>query len=134
MEPALAFFAALLGHCWETQLTAQDVDTHCFTDMWNGGHVRDRHVVTHNGKSAYEGETIYSFDGKAVVFSYVNSLGGVGGGTARIAGKSIAFTGSMRATPGSPTQAIDARWKLLDNGYEVTTPAERAVRRFRPAG
>ena len=131
MEPALAVFASLLGHCWQTQLAPADVDTHCFTDMWSGGHVRDRHVVTHDGKPVYEGETIYSFDGKAIVFTYVNSLGGVGGGTAEVADKSVAFTGAMRARPGSPPQAIDARWKILAEGYEVTTPAESAVRRFR---
>ena len=130
MEPALAIFATLLGHCWQTQLAPRDIDTHCFTDMWKGGHVRDVHVVTHGGKSVYEGETIYSFDGKAIVFIYVNSLGGVGGGSATVDGKSTAFTGSMRAAPNAPPQPIDARWRLVGDGYEVTTPAEKAVRRF----
>ena len=128
--PALAIFATLLGHCWQTQLAPQDVDTHCFTDMWKGGHVRDVHVVTHDGKSVYEGETIYSFDGKVIVFTYVNSLGGVGGGSASVDGQTIAFTGAMRAGPNLPPQPIDARWRLLAKGYEVITPAEKAVRRF----
>src|SRR6478752_4751437 len=116
MEPALAIFATLLGHCWQTQLAPRDIDTHCFTDMWKGGHVRDVHVVTH--------------DGKAVVFTYVNSLGGVGGGSASVAGKVINFTGSMRAGPGSPPQPIDTKWRMLGDGYVVTTPAEKAERRF----
>ena len=130
MEPALAIFATLLGHCWQTQLAPRDIDTHCFTDMWKGAHVRDVHVVTHGGKSVYEGETIYSFDGKAIVFIYVNSLGGVGGGSASVAAKVINFTGSMRAGPGSPPQPIDTKWRMLGDGYVVTTPAEKAERRF----
>jgi hypothetical protein len=133
MEPALAIFATLLGHCWQAQLTPSDVDTHCFTDMWKGGHVRDRHVVSHGGKPVYEGETIYSFDGKAIAFTYVNSMGGVGGGTARIEDKAIAFSGSMRARPGSAPQPMDSSWRLLGDGYEVVNKSGTAPVRFRAA-
>jgi hypothetical protein len=132
MEPALAIFASLLGHCWQAQLTSRDIDTHCFSDMWNGSHVRDRHVVTHDGKSVYEGETIYSFDGKTIVFTYVNSTGGVGGGTATAEGSALAFEGAMRAGPDSAPQPFKTHWRLLDGGYDVVT-AGRAPISFRPA-
>ena len=133
MEPALAIFATLLGHCWQAQLSPSDVDTHCFSDMWNGAHVRDRHVVTHDGKAVYEGETIYSFDGHAIAFAYVNSMGGVGGGTARGEGSTIAFGGSMRARPESTPQSFKAEWRLLEDGYEVLTDGDKTPRRFRAA-
>jgi hypothetical protein len=133
MEPALAIFATLLGHCWEAQITPRDVDTHCFTDMWSGVHVRDRHVVAHDGKSVYEGETIYSFDGKQIVFTYVNSTGGVGTGTARVQDKAIAFSGSMRAQPRSAPQPIDSSWKLVQDGYDVVNAGGTDPIRFRPA-
>jgi len=42
----------------------------------------------------------------------------------------INFTGSMRAGPGSPPQPIDTKWRMLGDGYVVTTPAEKAERRF----
>ena len=116
---ALTIFATLLGHCWQAQLSPRDIDTHCFTDMWNGAHVRDAHVVTHAGKEVYSGETIYSFDGQAVIFTYYNSLGGVGAGTARAADKSIAFDGSMRAGPTSKPQPIKSQWRLGSDGYDV---------------
>ena len=48
--------------------------------------MRDRHVVTVAGKSVYEGETIYSAKGPKVIFTYWNSIGGLGTGEAMIAG------------------------------------------------
>ena len=125
MEPALAIFATLLGHCWQAQVTPTDVDTHCFTDMWNGGHVRDRHTVTHKGKAVYEGETIYSFDGRQIVFTYYNSLGGVGTGTARASGPVITFAGSMQATPKDKPQPMRTEWRLLDEGYDVISGGKK---------
>lgn len=128
-QPALAIFASLLGHCWQAELTPQDVDTHCFTGMWNGAHVRDAHVVTHDGKPVYSGETIYSFDGEAVIFTYYNSLGGLGTGTAKLDGKGIAFDGSMRGSPGSKPQPITLEWRLTDDAYDVLSDGKTV--RFR---
>ena len=132
MEPALAIFGMLLGQCWAAEVAPQTLDTHCFADLWNGSHVRDRHSVTRDGKAIYEGETIYSFDGKSIVFTYVNSLGGVGRGNAKVDGRTVGFSGSMLASPGAPPQPIDSRWRLLDASYEVVNAGGPNAVVFRP--
>ena len=53
MDPALAIFGMLLGQCWAAEVAPQTLDTHCFADLWNGSHVRDRHSVTRDGKAIY---------------------------------------------------------------------------------
>ena len=85
-----------------------------------GAHVRDRHEVTDNGKAIYAGETIYSLDGDATVFTYFNSMGGVGRGSVTVEGSKLRFVGAMRATPGKPEQRIDSEWSGIGSkGYEV---------------
>ena len=66
------------------------------------------------------GETIYSLDGGTIVFTYVNSLAGVGRGTASADGAVLRFKGSMRASPDKDRQPIDSEWRLVDDDhYEV---------------
>jgi hypothetical protein len=52
-------------------------------------------VVTVCGKSVYEGETIYSARGGQVIFTYWNSLGGLGTGTASLAPDLWRFSGTV---------------------------------------
>src|SRR3954468_11937136 len=74
----LAPFKPFVGSCWRASFSATTTDTHCFEAMYGGAHIRDRHEVKEKGKTVYAGETIYSVDGPDLVFTYVNSLGGVG--------------------------------------------------------
>ena len=128
MEPALAIFAPLLGHCFVATLSADVVDRHCFTDIYKGAHVRDVHVVTSKGKEVYAGETIYSFDGKTIQFTYVNSTGGVGHGTAASSGGGIAFSGSMLGSPGAKPTPIASRWNVGAASYDVTNSGAPTLR------
>src|SRR4051794_15975446 len=86
-QPPLQPWSMLLGHCW-TGPAPQDagVDKHCFDTVYGGQHVRDRHSVTEGGREVYAGETIYSANGPKVIFTYWNSLGGVGTGEAVVSG------------------------------------------------
>ena len=79
--------------------------------MYGGAHIRDRHEVQDGGKTVYAGETIYSADGPDLVFTYVNSLGGVGQGKVGSAGSLLGFTGTMRASPNKSEEPIDAEWR-----------------------
>lgn len=117
----LSMFTPFVGSCWRSHFSATVEDTHCFEPMYGGAHVRDRHEVQENGKTIYAGETIYSADGPDLVFTYVNSLGGVGQGTFRPGtGTTIRFAGKMRASPDRAQQPIDSEWRLLgDDRYEV---------------
>ena len=127
MEPALTIFASLLGNCFTATLSPGVEDTHCFRDMFDGAHVRDTHVVTKEDMAIYQGETIYSETPGGLVFTYVNSDGGVGQGTARIEGGSIAFDMTMRASSSSPALPIHSRWQIGGDGYDVTGEGKAAI-------
>jgi hypothetical protein len=119
-RPDLSAFRPVLGACWRTDFSATMHDTHCFEPMYGGAHVRDRHEVQEGGKTVYAGETIYSVDGPGLVFTYVNSLGGVGLGKVGTAGAILGFTGTMRASPDKAEQPIDSEWRVIDaDHYEV---------------
>jgi hypothetical protein len=120
-KPAdLSAFKPFVGACWRTDFAPTVHDTHCFEAMYGGAHIRDRHEVQDSGKTIYAGETIYSADGPDLVFTYVNSLGGVGLGKVGTIDKVLGFTGSMRAAPDKPQQQIDSEWRLIDaDHYEV---------------
>jgi hypothetical protein len=111
-------------------------DRHCFERILGGTHIRDRHEVQDGGRTVYAGETTYSLDGDSVVFTYLNSLGGVGRGTVSEKNELLRFAGSMRASPDKPPQRIDSEWRMVDdNHYEVrslvkspSTPADQVLR------
>src|SRR4051794_28350633 len=82
-EPPLQPLAALIGHCWTGPAPGNaGTDKHCFESVYGGQHVRDRHSVTVNGEEVYAGESVYSAKGPQVIFTYWNSLGGLGAGKA----------------------------------------------------
>jgi hypothetical protein len=109
-----------VGSCWAADFTPTMRDTHCFEAMYGGAHVRDRHEVKEGGKTVYAGETIYSVEGEQAVFTYFNSLGGVGRGSLAGEGPLLRFKGDMRASPDKPQQPIDSEWRVVDDDhYEV---------------
>ncbi|HEX3421840.1 MAG TPA: hypothetical protein VHS33_00350 [Sphingomicrobium sp.] len=120
----LSAFKPFVGACWRASFSATVNDTHCFEAMYGGAHVRDRHEVKEGGRTVYAGETIYSADGPDLVFTYVNSLGGVGSGKVAASNAVLGFTGSMRASPDKAQEPIDTEWRIIDSDhYEVRTPA-----------
>ena len=129
MEPALAIFAPLLAKCFAATLSPGVVDRHCFTPVYGEAHVRDTHVVTAGGKAVYSGETIYSFDGKGLEFTYFNSMGGVGHGTATLQSGVMTYAMSMKAKPDSAAQALRGKWTIGEGGYDVADEGQPS-RRF----
>ncbi len=116
----LPMFEPFVGACWRAQFSATVSDTHCFEAMYGGAHVRDSHEVKDGGKVVYAGETVFSVEGPDVVFTYVNSTGGIGRGKVSRAGDILKFAGSMRGSPDKPPQPIDSEWRLVDDDhYEV---------------
>ena len=119
-SPHLSVFQPVIGGCWKAEFSATMNDTHCFEPLFGGAHVRDRHEVRQNGKTVYAGETIYSDDGGTLVFTYVNSLGGVGRGSVRASTDGLQFVGSMRASPARAPETINSEWRFNSPGsYEV---------------
>ncbi len=113
-------FAPLVGSCFVAQFTPTMHDTHCFTLLYGGAHVRDTHEVRDGDKAIYAGETIYSRDGNGLVFNYVNSTGGVGRGALSADATTLHFIGAMRGSPDRVATPIDSEWRLIDGDhYEV---------------
>src|SRR4051794_2673591 len=101
-EPPLQPLTALVGHCWAGPAPGNaGTDRHCFESVYGGQHVRDRHSVTVNGREVYAGESVYSAKGPQVIFTYWNSLGGLGTGTGVIAGPQWGVRGKDHPTPRS---------------------------------
>jgi hypothetical protein len=125
-EPPLQPLAALIGHCWAGPAPGSaGMDKHCFESIYGGQHVRDRHSVTVNDKEVYAGESVYSARGPQVIFTYWNSLGGLGTGTAVISGDAWRFNGTIHATASSNEVPITATWKFVPGGYEVTEGSDQ---------
>jgi len=131
-------WSAFIGHCWSGPAPGRGVDTHCFESVYGGQHVRDRHEVKVDGRPVYAGETVYSLDGNSAVFTYFNSLGGIGRGTVEPGGSTLHFKGSMRASPDKSPQQIDSEWRVVDEDhYDVhslvksASTAGNAVLHFR---
>lgn len=118
--PELQPWAMFVGHCWSGDAPVpKGVDTHCFEAVYGGQHIRDRHEVKIDGKTVYAGETIYSAKGPRIIFTYWNSLGGLGTGEALVAGNEWQFSGTIHATATSAEQPMAAVWKLVPGGYEA---------------
>lgn len=124
-QPALEPWSALVGHCFVGPAPGGDAtDTHCFESVYGGQHVRDRHVVTASGRDVYAGETIYSAKGSQVIFTYWNSLGGLGSGTASVSGDEWRFSGTIHPTAAGAEQPMTAAWKMMPGGYQVIEGSE----------
>jgi uncharacterized protein YndB with AHSA1/START domain len=119
LEP-LAF---LVGHCWRGEFKSGEQDTHCFEPAFDGQHIRDRHEVT-GGKGVYRGETLYSWNGKAVEFTYWNSSGGVSRGTMKPEPGRLAFDDQLYRSPNGKEMRISTFWRPVDaDSYETVTNA-----------
>ncbi|MEO7634092.1 MAG: hypothetical protein ABIS38_00415 [Sphingomicrobium sp.] len=131
-QPSLAPLASFVGHCWAGEAPGNGgLDTHCFEPVFGGQHVRDRHVVRAGGADVYWGESLYSAEGGKLGFTYWNSLGGLGRGTAVADGDVLRFTGSVHATPQAHEERYSTVWRKVDGGYEVRDGDAGAVRLFR---
>ncbi len=131
MDNLLAPLLALAGSCFAGQFAPDAVDEHCFSSVYGGQHVRDAHNVTRNGRTVYQGETIYSVEGDTIAFSYVSSIGGIGRGTAVLAPAEWRFAMAMRATAAAKPQPFATRWQWQGGGaYTVSGgPAPVTYRR-----
>ena len=122
-QPALQPLAPFVGHCWRGDAPGgAGTDTHCFEAVYGGEHIRDRHKVEVSGKTVYAGETLYSVENGKIAFTYWNSLGGVGRGTAEPTAAAINFAGEMREDPSSAKTPMHATWRLSASGYDVIWP------------
>ena len=121
-DPALEPLAFLAGHCWKGTLPGtSDVDEHCFSWMFEGRYLRDRHVVRRGDKAVYEGESIYYWNGaeKRLDYFYVTAAGGHSHGTVAPKGDAIDFP-AAKLVSATRSMGFRGQWKRVgEDGYEV---------------
>lgn len=121
-DPALEPLAFLAGHCWKGSIPGTpDTDEHCFSWLYDGKYLRDRHVVRRGDKAVYEGETTYYWNSvaKQVEYFYVTAAGGHVQGRMAPDGDQLVFPEAHLISAGK-SYGFRSRWKRAgDDGYEV---------------
>jgi hypothetical protein len=120
--------AFLAGHCWKGDLPGQDklkqTDEHCFSWVYDGRFLRDRHVVhAEGGRPDYLGETTYYWDAaaKQIEYIYIENQGGFSRGDVQVVGNALVFP-ATDYVEGSKTQTYRSRWQRAgDDAYDVVT-------------
>jgi len=108
----LAAMAFLAGACWRgTFPDGRQTDTHCFSPIYEGNFLQDRHVVE-GAASPYSGYSLYHYDvmGRSITYQYRASDGSVSGGVARPTAEGLSFPEEThRAADGRET-TIRSAW------------------------
>lgn len=116
--------AYLTGHCWAGTLKgSSDVDTHCFSWVYDGKFVRDRHTVHGQGHPDHMGESLYYWDETArrLQYLYIESDGGYSKGEVQVSGEALVFP-ETRFQQGGQLQAYRSRWSRSgEDAYDVVT-------------
>lgn len=114
----------LAGHCWKGAFPGgKQTDEHCFTWVYGGKFLRDRHVVRADGKADALGESIYFYDSaaKQLQYLYIESDGGFSRGPVSIDKDSLVFPDTSFVEKGK-TMVYRSRWQHAgDNAYDVLT-------------
>lgn len=118
-DNGLKLLQPVSGKCFVAEVGSGAHDTHCFTPVFGGKHLRDTHRVVLQGKVIYRGETVYSSEGGELRFHYINSLGGAGRGSAQASSTGISFVGAMRSDGEAASQPMNSEWRWTADGYEV---------------
>jgi hypothetical protein len=123
-DPAYQPLEFLAGHCWKGAFPGgKQTDEHCFTWVYGGKFLRDRHVVRAEGKPDALGESIYFYDSaaKQLQYLYIESDGGFSRGPVSIEKDSLVFPDTSFVEKGK-TMVYRSRWQHgADHAYEVLT-------------
>lgn len=120
-------FAFVAGSCWRgTFPDGRRTDTHCFSPIYSGSYMMDRHVVE-GAPTPYSGETLFHRDvmARRVNFTYRASDGSVTHGHAVPIEGGLSFPEEHRAADGtiSPIRTV---WVRDGNdAYNVTSEMQR---------
>ena len=125
-EPQAAYrpLEFLAGSCWKGAFPdGKQTDEHCFTWMYGGKFLRDRHVVRGEGHADYLGETIYYWNPAAnqVEYLYVESDGGFSRGTVSVEPGALVFPAATYVDAGK-SRTYRSRWRHASaDAYDVVT-------------
>ncbi len=117
-KPDFGQLNQLAGHCWQAEFSdGKRVDTHCFSEVYDGAFIKDEHVVC-GGQKPYYGETWYAFNksSSSVSYRYFNSLGGVSDGEVSFAENTLYFP-EEHYKKDNQTLVYKTTWTLADGQY-----------------
>jgi hypothetical protein len=115
--------AFLADHCWRGALPGAGADEHCFTWIYGGKFLRDRHTVRAAGKPDAQGESIYFWDSSAkrLEYLYIESDGGFSRGPVSTDNEALVFPDTSFVENGK-TAVYRSRWQRSGAGsYDVVT-------------
>jgi hypothetical protein len=114
----------LAGHCWKGAFPGgKQTDEHCFSWIYDGKFLRDRHTVRAAGKPDALGESIYFWNSSAkqLEYLYIESDGGFSRGSVSTDQESLVFPDTSFVENGK-TQAYRSRWQHSGpDAYDVVT-------------
>ena len=95
-EPAAGYepLAYLAGHCWKGVFPGgKQSDKHCFSWIYDGKFLRDRHTVRSAGQPDSLGESIYFWDSVShqIQYLYIESDGGFSRGSVSADKEALVF-------------------------------------------
>ena len=116
--------AFLAGHCWKGSFAGgKQSDEHCFTWIYGGKFLRDRHTLHVDGHPDALGESIYFWNSisKQIEYLYIESDGGFSRGPVSSEKDAILFPDANFVENGN-TQVYRSRWQRSgDDAYDVVT-------------
>lgn len=123
-EPGYQPLEFLAGHCWKGAFPGgKQTDEHCFTWIYGGKFLRDRHVVRAQGQPDAAGESIYFWNSaaKQLEYLYIESAGGFSRGPVAVDKDGLVFPDTSFVEKGK-TMVYRSRWvRSGDNAYDVVT-------------
>ena len=123
-DPGYQPLTFLAGHCWKGAFPGgKQTDEHCFTWVYGGKFLRDRHVVRTQGKPDALGESIYFWNSAAeqLEYLYIESDGGFSRGPVAVDKDSLVFPDTSFVEKGE-TMVYRSRWLHSGAGaYDVVT-------------
>jgi hypothetical protein len=124
VQSAYQPLAFLAGHCWKGNFPGgHQTDEHCFSWIYDGKFLRDRHTVRSEGHPDSLGESIYFWDSSAkqVEYLYIESGGGFSRGPVATDQDALVFPDTSYVQ-GGKTQIYRSRWQRRgENAYDVVT-------------
>lgn len=116
--------AFLADHCWKGAFPGgKQTDEHCFSWIYDGKFLRDRHTVHTEGKPDALGESIYFWNStaKQLEYLYIESDGGFSRGPVTLETDALVFPDTNFEQNGQ-TLVYRSRWQhSAANAYDVVT-------------
>jgi hypothetical protein len=123
-DPAYLPLAFLADHCWKGAFPgAKQTDEHCFSWIYDGKFLRDRHTLRAEGRPDALGESIYFWNSstKQLDYLYIESDGGFSRGQVSMDKDALVFPNASFVENGR-TMVYRSRWERSGtDAYDVVT-------------